>query len=156
MAETKPIVLQTEALTKNFGALQVTRSVSLKLPHGCRHALIGPNGAGKTTLINLITGQLKPDSGRIILDGNDITDAPVAARVRKGLTRCLLRNVPEGLLAEIVDELAGSDLRRRASAWQIEMDLGREGVKSSGVFRSSASQAPEPLPAVAVHRSRRG
>ncbi|TWG67558.1 MULTISPECIES: ABC transporter ATP-binding protein [unclassified Aminobacter] len=87
MAETKPIVLQTEALTKNFGALQVTRSVSLKLPHGCRHALIGPNGAGKTTLINLITGQLKPDSGRIILDGNDITDAPVAARVRKGLTR---------------------------------------------------------------------
>lgn len=78
------------------------------------------------------------------------------AELRKGLTRCLLRNVPEGLLAEIVDELAGADLRRRASAWQIEMDLGREGVKSSGVFRSSASQAPEPLPAVAVHRSRRG
>ena len=92
MAETKPIVLQTEALTKNFGALQVTRSVSLKLPHGCRHALIGPNGAGKTTLINLITGQLKPDSGRIILDGNDITDAPVAVRVRKGLTRAFQIN----------------------------------------------------------------
>lgn len=87
MAGNKPIVLQTEALTKNFGALQVTRSVSLNLPHGCRHALIGPNGAGKTTLINLITGQLKPDSGRILLGGEDITNAPVAARVRKGLTR---------------------------------------------------------------------
>jgi ABC-type branched-subunit amino acid transport system ATPase component len=87
MTQNAPIVLSTENLTKNFGALQVTRSVSLNLPRGCRHALIGPNGAGKTTLINLITGQLKPDSGKIILDGSEITNAPVAARVRKGLTR---------------------------------------------------------------------
>lgn len=81
------IVLRTEALSKNFGALKVTRDVSLQLPRGCRHALIGPNGAGKTTLINLITGQLAPDSGRIVLEGDDITAVSVAARVRKGLTR---------------------------------------------------------------------
>ena len=87
MSGANDIVLRTEALSKKFGALQVTRSVSIDLPRGARHALIGPNGAGKTTLINLITGQLKPDSGRIILEGADITSAPVAARVRKGLTR---------------------------------------------------------------------
>lgn len=81
------IVLRTEALSKNFGALKVTRDVSLQLPRGCRHALIGPNGAGKTTLINLITGQLAPDSGRIVLEGDDTTAVSVAARVRKGLTR---------------------------------------------------------------------
>jgi ABC-type branched-subunit amino acid transport system ATPase component len=87
MADTQPIMLRTDALRKNFGALQVSRDVSLTLPRGCRYALIGPNGAGKTTLINLITGQLKPDSGAIELDGEDITAKPAAARVRKGLAR---------------------------------------------------------------------
>lgn len=87
MSADQPIMLRTQALKKNFGALEVTRDVSLTLPRGCRHALIGPNGAGKTTLINLITGQLRPDAGRIELDGEDVTHAPVAARVRKGLTR---------------------------------------------------------------------
>ena len=76
-------VLRTEALTKSFGSLEVARDITLALPRGARHALIGPNGAGKTTLINLITGQMKPDSGRILLDGADITAAPVAARVRE-------------------------------------------------------------------------
>ncbi|MCG6859008.1 MAG: ABC transporter ATP-binding protein [Salaquimonas sp.] len=80
-------VLKTESLHKSFGSLEVTRSVSIELPRGARHALIGPNGAGKTTLINLITGQLTPDSGRILLDGADITATPVAARVHRGLTR---------------------------------------------------------------------
>ena len=87
MADARPIMLRTEALRKNFGALKVARDVSLTLPRGCRYALIGPNGAGKTTLINLITGQLKPDAGRIELDGEDITAMPAAARVRKGLAR---------------------------------------------------------------------
>jgi ABC-type branched-subunit amino acid transport system ATPase component len=80
-------VLRTEALSKRFGSLEVVREVSLTLPRGARHALIGPNGAGKTTLINLITGQLKADSGRIILDEADITHFPAAARVRYGVTR---------------------------------------------------------------------
>ncbi|MFN3764182.1 MAG: ABC transporter ATP-binding protein, partial [Aliihoeflea sp.] len=87
MAQGQSIMLRTDALRKNFGALQVSRDVSLTLPRGCRYALIGPNGAGKTTLINLITGQLKPDSGTIELDGQDITAASAAARVRKGLAR---------------------------------------------------------------------
>jgi ABC-type branched-subunit amino acid transport system ATPase component len=80
-------VLATHALQKSFGSLQVARDVSIALPEGARHALIGPNGAGKTTLINLITGQLRPDSGRILLNGGDVTHAPVAERVRRGLTR---------------------------------------------------------------------
>lgn len=87
MADTQPMMLKTDALSKNFGALQVARDVSLTLPRGCRYALIGPNGAGKTTLINLITGRLKPDSGTIALDGEDITATPAAVRVRKGLAR---------------------------------------------------------------------
>jgi branched-chain amino acid transport system ATP-binding protein len=84
---TKDAVLRTEALDKSFGSLRVARSISIELPRGERYALIGPNGAGKTTLINLITGQMRPDAGRIWLDGNDITGAPAAVRVRQGLTR---------------------------------------------------------------------
>ena len=87
MAETKPIVLQTEALTKNFGALQVTRSVSLKLPHGCRHALIGPNGAGKTTCFNLLTKFLQPTRGVITYRGQDITGLAPAEIARLGVVR---------------------------------------------------------------------
>jgi branched-chain amino acid transport system ATP-binding protein len=81
------IVLSTEALCKSFGSLEVARNVTIDLPRGARYALIGPNGAGKTTLINLITGELKPDSGRIVLDGRDITGMAPAARVRNGLAR---------------------------------------------------------------------
>jgi len=80
-------VLETGKLNRNFGSLHVTRDVSFALPRGARHALIGPNGAGKTTLINLITGQLAPSSGAILLDGRDVTAMPAAVRVRAGLTR---------------------------------------------------------------------
>lgn len=82
-----PIMLSTEALCKSFGSLEVARSVAIELPRGARYALIGPNGAGKTSLINLITGELRPDSGRIVLDGRDITAMAPAARVRHGLAR---------------------------------------------------------------------
>ena len=85
--ETSTPALRTEALCKSFGSLQVARDVSIELPRGARHALIGPNGAGKTTLINLITGEAKADSGRILLDGVDMTQHPTVARVRHGLTR---------------------------------------------------------------------
>ena len=81
------IVLRAQGLRKNFGAFEVTRDVSIALPRGARHALIGPNGAGKTTLINLLTGQLRPDAGNIMLDGVDVTPQGPARRVRRGLSR---------------------------------------------------------------------
>jgi ABC-type branched-subunit amino acid transport system ATPase component len=79
--------LQVEGLNKAFGALPVTRDVSLTLERGARRALIGPNGAGKTTLVNLITGALKPNSGRVLLNGEDITTSSQADRARRGLAR---------------------------------------------------------------------
>jgi len=81
------LALETQGLVKQFGALKVTRDLSLRIEQGARHALIGPNGAGKTTVINLLTGVLKPDGGRILLEGHDITALPVHTRVRRGLSR---------------------------------------------------------------------
>jgi branched-chain amino acid transport system ATP-binding protein len=79
--------LEIDKLDRSFGALHVTREVDLTLARGARHALIGPNGAGKTTLINLITGVLPPNSGRVLLDGQDITGLSQAVRARRGLAR---------------------------------------------------------------------
>ena len=81
------IALETVGLNKHFGGLAVTRDLSLRVAAGARHALIGPNGAGKTTVINLLTGVLKPNGGRILLEGSDITALPVHTRVLRGLSR---------------------------------------------------------------------
>ena len=79
--------LEIRDLRKSFGALAVTRDVNLVLERGARHALIGPNGAGKTTLVNLITGVLQPSAGHVLLEGQDITRLPQAARTRRGIAR---------------------------------------------------------------------
>jgi len=79
--------LSTQGLSKSFGALAVARAIDFELPVGARHALIGPNGAGKTSFINLLTGALAPDSGRIRLGEADITVLPTHRRVRMGLVR---------------------------------------------------------------------
>ena len=80
-------VLSAEGLVKRFGGITATGNVTLHLKKGARHALIGPNGAGKTTLINLLTGVLDPTEGRIVLEGQDITQLAPHQRVRRGLVR---------------------------------------------------------------------
>ncbi len=79
--------LRVENLSKTFGGLTVAKDISLSIEPGERVALIGPNGAGKTTLVNLITGLLSPSSGRVSLDGADITGQSTPARARLGLIR---------------------------------------------------------------------
>jgi branched-chain amino acid transport system ATP-binding protein len=80
-------VLSLKGIYKRFGALEVTRDVSLDLHPGEIHALIGPNGAGKSTLIAQIAGTLAPDAGQILLGERDITRSSVAHRARLGLGR---------------------------------------------------------------------
>jgi len=81
------IVLETRNLLKRYGGITPTNDVSLKVEKGARHALIGPNGAGKTTFVNLLTGVVEPSSGRISLDGQDITKLAPHQRVRRGIVR---------------------------------------------------------------------
>jgi branched-chain amino acid transport system ATP-binding protein len=83
---TQPI-LQTENLTKSFGAIAAVDQVNLDFASGRIHAIIGPNGAGKTTLINLLSGDLRPTSGRIRFKGRDITTAPVNRVSQLGVGR---------------------------------------------------------------------
>jgi branched-chain amino acid transport system ATP-binding protein len=85
-------MLKATGLCKSFGALEATKNVSLHLAAGARHALIGPNGAGKTTLFNLLAGEILPDSGSIMLDGQDVSRASSDSRARAGLGRSFQRN----------------------------------------------------------------
>jgi branched-chain amino acid transport system ATP-binding protein len=80
-------VLEIRDLNKYFGALHVSRNISLAVPDGKCHALIGPNGAGKTTLIHQISGVLHPDAGEIILAGRTITTSRTWQRAQAGLGR---------------------------------------------------------------------
>jgi branched-chain amino acid transport system ATP-binding protein len=80
-------ILATEGLVKHFGGLTATDHVDLAVVAGEVHALIGPNGAGKTTLISQLTGDIKPQAGRILFEGRDITALPSHRRARLGLAR---------------------------------------------------------------------
>ena len=77
--------LRTDALTKSFGGRTVVRGVSLDIAAGEVVGLLGPNGAGKTTTFSMVVGLTSPDSGRVLLDGNDVTDDPMYIRARKGI-----------------------------------------------------------------------
>jgi branched-chain amino acid transport system ATP-binding protein len=80
-------LLRVEKLRKSFHDLAAVDAIDLQLAVGVLVALIGPNGAGKTTLINLLSGALAPDAGRVIFRGEDITRLPSHLRVRRGVTR---------------------------------------------------------------------
>jgi branched-chain amino acid transport system ATP-binding protein len=80
-------LLETIGLQKAFGAVIAASDISVAVEQGEKLGLIGNNGAGKTTFINIVTGHLKPDAGRVLLDGNDITGrAPRQVR-RDGVSR---------------------------------------------------------------------
>jgi lipopolysaccharide export system ATP-binding protein len=77
--------LKTQALTKSYGGRTVVKGASLEVASGEIVGLLGPNGAGKTTTFYMTVGLTAPDSGRVILDGEDVTDDPMYVRARKGI-----------------------------------------------------------------------
>ena len=80
-----PSTLRTLNLTKSYSGRTVVRGVSLEVNSGEIVGLLGPNGAGKTTTFYMVVGLTAPDSGRVVLNEEDLTDAPMYARARKGI-----------------------------------------------------------------------
>ena len=100
-------LLQVDGMTKAFGGLVAVSDVSLAVAPGEVLGLIGPNGSGKTTLLNLIAGAIRPDAGRIRMDGEDVTRLPNHLRVRKRINRTFqLVRMPPNMPA-IVGVMAG-------------------------------------------------
>jgi len=136
-------LLETRALSRRFGALEVARSIDFRLQAGARHALIGPNGAGKTTFINLLTGVLAPSSGRVLLDGADVTRLAPAKRVKRGIARTFQINqlfrglsVLENVCLAVAERLgAGGGLWRAAGR---RADVIAEGARLIELLRLQA------------------
>jgi branched-chain amino acid transport system ATP-binding protein len=80
-------ILRTENLVKYFGKMAAVHQVNFTLQEGILTSIIGPNGAGKTTLINLLSGYLIPNAGRIIFRGAEVTKIPPHKRVKMGISR---------------------------------------------------------------------
>ncbi len=80
-------ILSISGITKNFGGLTVLDGIDMEIEKGKLYQLIGPNGSGKTTLINVVSGLLKPDDGKIIFDGTDITQKGLFDTYKTGLVR---------------------------------------------------------------------
>ncbi|MGA2315882.1 MAG: ABC transporter ATP-binding protein [Thermodesulfobacteriota bacterium] len=80
-------LLRTEKLRKYFGVVSAADDIDLQIEEGVLTSIIGPNGAGKTTLINLLTGNILPDSGKVFFNDEDITHLPIHKRVKKGICR---------------------------------------------------------------------
>jgi len=81
------LLLEVKNLSKSFGGLRALSQVNIAIPKGAIVGLIGPNGSGKTTLFNLISGLFKPDSGKVIFNGHDITGLPPFKICRAGIAR---------------------------------------------------------------------
>ena len=80
-------IIETQNLTKYFGALAAVDDVSIKIQAGTLHAIIGPNGAGKTTFFNMLSGNLKPTSGKVFYKGMDLTGKPIHRMIHLGIGR---------------------------------------------------------------------
>jgi branched-chain amino acid transport system ATP-binding protein len=115
-------LLDVREVSVRFGGLQALADVSIGIEVGHVNGLIGPNGAGKTTLFNAITGVHPTDSGRVLLDGNDITYAKPHRRARLGIGRTFQRLETFGTLSARENVLVAAEMRR---GWSRErFDVG--------------------------------
>jgi len=110
MAEDNAPALAVESLSKSFGAVPAVQDVSFAVQAGSLTCLIGPNGAGKSTLLQCVAGGLRQETGRVLLDGGDISTWPAHRRARAGLAI-----VFQAMRAPEVDVLASTMIG--AHAW---------------------------------------
>jgi len=122
--------LEARSLSKNFGGVHAVSDVSLTVPTGEIYAVIGPNGAGKTTFLRMLSGEMSPSGGRILLRGHDITGHSVTAVNRAGIAKSYQIN-------QLFNDLTGRQNLRIAS-------LGRH----RGALRFDVFRAADSIPAV--------
>jgi branched-chain amino acid transport system ATP-binding protein len=119
-------ILALDKISKRFGAIVIADGVDLQLAEGEALGIIGPNGAGKTTLFGIISGNIPPDSGRVLYAGGEITHVPPARRCAMGIGRSFQIPQPFGGMSVfenlVVAAAFGGGLRER-DAYQACMDI---------------------------------
>ncbi len=146
-------LLAVHGLTKHFGAVVAADALNIEVPAGQRLSVIGSNGAGKTTFVNMVTGYLKPDAGRIELDGQDISALDHTQIARRGICRsfqipqlCLELSLSENLLVAVAAAQGHPSLWRAADVhgarasellrrFGLQDDAGRPVLELAGGVR---------------------
>lgn len=138
--------LQTTEISKSYRGRMVVHDVSIAVQQGQVVGLLGPNGAGKTTSFYIIVGLISPDSGRVLLDGRDVTDLPMYQRARRGISYLpqepsVFRRltVEQNLLAILETLPLGRHQRRERLAELIEQ-LGLEKVRHNKGYALSGGE----------------
>jgi branched-chain amino acid transport system ATP-binding protein len=120
-------LLEAQGLHKRFGDHVVLEDITLAFPAGQLSGIVGPNGAGKTTCFNVLTGGVRPDRGRVVFDGEDITGLPPHAIARRGLARSFqLMNVFDEYSA--LDNVLLAVPAVRARSFDMVHDLRRDSA----------------------------
>jgi lipopolysaccharide export system ATP-binding protein len=138
--------LRTRELTKSYGGRTVVRGVNLEIASGEVVGLLGPNGAGKTTTFSMCVGLTAPDSGRVLLDGSDVTDDPMYVRARKGIgylpqEASIFRGltVEQNILA-ILETIAPNGVDRRTRLRELLAELSLTSLAKSPAYTLSGGE----------------
>jgi lipopolysaccharide export system ATP-binding protein len=138
--------LRTRDLTKSYSGRTVVRGVNLEIASGEVVGLLGPNGAGKTTTFSMVVGLTAPDSGRVLLDGADVTEDPMYIRARKGIgylpqEASIFRGltVEQNLLA-ILETIAPNGADRRARLRDLLAELSLTPLAKSPAYTLSGGE----------------
>ncbi|MDQ1466290.1 MAG: branched-chain amino acid transport system ATP-binding protein [Actinomycetota bacterium] len=139
-------LLDASSIAVRFGGLLALDDASLTVEPGCITGLIGPNGAGKTTLFNVITGLQHPTTGRVTLDGRDITDIRPHRRARLGIARTFQRLEAFGSLSARENVLVAAEMRRRwAKDEETPAELTQKVLERVGIV-AVAEETVDALP----------
>jgi len=138
--------LQTEEISKSYRGRRVVDDLSLCVEQGEVVGLLGPNGAGKTTSFYMIVGLVRPDSGRVLLDGEDITQLPMYERARRGISylpqepSIFRRLTVEENLAAILEMMPLTPAERRSRLNRLIEQMGLEKVRGNKGYMLSGGE----------------
>ncbi len=138
--------LHTKDLTKSYGGRTVVRGVNLEIASGEVVGLLGPNGAGKTTTFSMVVGLTSPESGRVLLDGADVTEDPMYIRARKGIgylpqEASIFRGLTvEQNITAILETLDLDGSARRARLRELLAELGLTPLAKSMAYTLSGGE----------------
>ena len=139
-AQNRVHTLKNVSLVKSYKGRTVVNDVSFEIQSGQIVGLLGPNGAGKTTSFYMTVGLVKPDSGRVLLDGEDITDWPMHKRAQNGVAYLFRRMTAEENILSVLETLPLSESERRDHLHRLLDDFNLNPIAHQKAFTLSGGE----------------